>query len=292
MKSTLLTFFLFLLAGTVLHAQLSFLPQVGFEQSRTALNYGNGMSAMDISGNFKAGLKMDYRFKGGHSPFVNFTTSPSAARFAFNNAGSLESNMPVMKNNLQFRLEAGYQYSSLPIPLGKKSSVSKPSYAASEGATMQRGRCGALRSHCGRNKQMQKAAAPTGGLNVRLQPSLALAYVPSATQSIQQTANGFNYTAGSWKTAIVPAMGFEFAAGRQRLFTLSVFYTKPLDEGADMASLASGVKGINVPLNPKTSTWGLTLGVPFGFAKAAHSKPKMERRQCTRNVYRRCGMMQ
>lgn len=111
MKPTIFTGILFL-TGAIAHAQLSFLPQIGFEKSRTRLNYSDAFSSK-INGNFKAGLKADYWLKGEHAPFINISTRPAPVSFAFNNTGFLISGYQPVKNSLQFRMEAGYQYTSL-----------------------------------------------------------------------------------------------------------------------------------------------------------------------------------
>lgn len=299
MKPTLHALVLVLFAGTASHAQFSLTPQAGFEQSRTALNYGNGLSAADINGNIKAGLKLDYRFKTGHTPFVNLTTSPAPVNFIFDNVGSLVGTSRELTP--LFRLEAGYGYATKAIRLGKKSTTvsnSNGPQATTESFTQQR-TCGgyrAMASRCGQRK-LQKLAPVDNTLNLRLQPSVAFAYVPAATEGVKQTSNGFQYAA-DWQTAIVPAVGFELAKGARRLLTLNVFYTKPLSEVSETGMIASGAKAISVPVQPRTSTWGLTLGVPFSFAKAAQSRSAKSsrssetKRQCHRTAYRRCGQWQ
>jgi hypothetical protein len=290
MKPIVLTGALALLGATTLNAQLSLLPQAGFEQARTSLNYGNGLSARDINGTLKAGLQAGYHLKGGHTPFVRLATSPAATRFAFNNAGDLVSRTAT--SDLLFRLEAGYQYSSKPISLGKKGAGSKaPVAEATPETVVQRSSCGAVtyRSSCGSKTRASKLASP-GNLNMRLQPSLALAYIPSNTESSKQTANGFDHTAAAWKTALVPALGFEFAKGNQRLFTLTAFYTRPLQQTEEAATYGSGTKSFTLPLQSKTSTWGMTFGVPFGFSKATHNRFKNEKREHHKS-YRRCGRL-
>ena len=129
-------------------------------------------------------------------------------------------------------------------------------------------------------------------LNMRLQPSLALAYIPSTNESLKQTASGFEYNAAAWKTAIVPAMGFEFAKGPQRLFTLSVFYTKPLGQNEETFTSSSVAKPTITRLAPTASSWGMTVGVPFSFAKANNNKVKKEKRECNRIYYRKCSKLQ
>jgi len=292
MKPILLTAFS-LLAVTALNAQFSLQPQAGFEQSRTSLNYSNGLSALN-NVNVKAGLKMDYRLKGGHSPFINLTTTPSPVSFVFDNSGTLINR--VQSSVPKLMLQAGYQYSSKAIQLGKKSSsVKNVPTTLQENTATQQHRCGMYRSRCAERKA-NKMNAVNNALNMRLQPSLALAYIPSATASLMPKGDGQEYEAANWKTALVPSMGFEFAKGKQRLFTLNVFYTKPLTESEQTATLASGVKAVPVPLQAKTSSWGMTLGIPFSFAKTSQPKAvqnkTFERKECHRNYYRRCMRVQ
>lgn len=292
MKSTVLTGLLFLLTAAIAHAQLSFLPQIGFEQSRTALNYGDAGSTAGIDGNLKGSLKVGYQFKGGHTPFINLGTSPAPMNFVFDNAGSLVNSYQAAKNNLKFRMEAGYQYTSSPIQFGKKSSASKSYNETKNRNTEQKKSCGSTnyRSHCGEKKMNFKNKQSNNFLNMRLQPSLALAYIPSTTENIKTTNNGFEYNA-NWKTAIVPAMGFQFAKGQQKLFTLTVFYTKPLGNNDETVTTYPGIKNTVTQLNSKVSTWGMTVGVPFSFTKANVTKVKKEKKECIKSCYRRCSRL-
>jgi hypothetical protein len=293
MKSTVLTGLLCLATGATLHAQFSFLPQVGFEQSRTTLNY-NSLSASGVEGNLRASLKMDYRLKGGHGPYVNLGTSPAPVNFAFDNAGQLMKGIQQAENHLQFRMEAGYQYTSKAIQFGKrKSSVSTSTPEQITETATRKQSCGSAtyKSHCSSKKKIAKTALANTNLNMRLQPSVGVAYLPSANEGLKQTANGFEYAA-NWKTALVPAMGFEFAKGKQRLFTLTVFYTQPLGMQDESFTTSTGTKAVVTNLAPTASTWGMTVGVPFSFAKAAASKPKTEKKEYTKTYYRRCVRVQ
>jgi hypothetical protein len=294
MKSTVLTGILFLATGAVTYAQLSFLPQVGFEQSRTTLDYGDGLSALNTKGALKAALKVDYRLKGGHAPFINLSTNPAAVSFAFDNAGSIINSYQAVKSNLQFRMEAGYQYSSSPIRFGKKSSASESKTSATTNEYItQKTSCGSItyRSRCGEKKIISKSTRVSAPLNMRLQPSLALAYIPSGVANINQTSHGFEYNANP-KTALVPAMGFEFAKGTQRLITLSVFYTKALGQNEESVTTYPNTKSTVTRLQPNASTWGMTLGVPFSFTKSKAVKTTIERKEkkdCNRSSYRKCS---
>lgn len=298
MKSTVLTGLLFFLTATFTNAQLSLLPQIGFEQSRTTLNYGDAFSTSGVTGNFKAGLKMDYRFKGGHSPFINLGTSPAPTHFVFSDAGSLIKNYQATKNNLQFRLEAGYQYSSKPIQLKKNSPVSKTKSAKKEcGENEVKKSCGssAYKSHGGDKKSISNKSQKNNAMNMRLQPSLAFAYIPSARESMKLTGNGFEYNAANSKTAIVPAIGFEFAQGRHRFLTLNVFYTKALGQQEDAFTSSAGNKTTVTRLDSKASTWGMTVGIPFSLNKTNNHKAKKEKKEkedCNKIYYKRCSKIQ
>jgi hypothetical protein len=111
---------------------------------------------------------------------------------------------------------------------------------------------------------------------------------------VAATPAGFTYTPG-WKTAIVPAMGFEFAKGSQRLFTLGVFYTSPIGQKEEAVNTLMESKTVTTNLQPRTSSWGVTLGVPFSFAKSGTSSTAKtrtvnsttEKKGCSRSYYRK-----
>ncbi len=281
-----------LLGGTAAHAQVSLLPYAGFEQSHNSLRYGSGYSASDINGNLKAGLRADYRLKGGHSPFINLTTSPAPVSYRFDKAGSLLDAAGAVQGNLQLRFEAGYLYNSKPIALGKKRAVSPQNQ---EGVTVTRVRkssCGTYtyQSRCGSKTKTIRQLTENGPLNLRLQPALALAYLPSAGETIQSSASGFTYIAGTWKTAVVPSLGFAFAKGDKPLFTLTAFYTRALGQREETAFTQVESKTVQTPLRQTSATWGLGLGFPISFArqKAVKRIVVSERREYRTKTYKRC----
>ena len=281
-----------LLAGTAVHAQFSLLPYAGFEQANNSLRYGNGFSASDINGNLKAGLRAGYGLKGGHSPFVNFTTNPAPVRFRFDRAGSLLHTADAARGSLQLRLEAGYLYNSKPIQLGKKKGYTQPADETVTITSTRKSSCGSYtnRSHCVTKTKTTRQIPENKTLNMRLQPALALAYLPSSEQRLKSTGNGFEYTAGTWKTALVPSMGFAFAKGSQSLFTLTAFHTRALGQNEEMALTQVESKTIQTPLQQRTSTWGLSLGLPINFAKqkAANVQTIRERKVYKKTSYKRC----
>lgn len=291
MKSPLLTCIVLLATGTMAHAQLSLLPQVGFERSHAALNY-NSLSTSGVEGSLRANLRADYRFKGGFGPYLSVGTSPAPVSFSFNNEGTLLGGAQMSKSNLLFRMEGGYQYSSMPIRLQKnKAPQTAIRTMAPSHYSMQKRGCGssAYRSHCGSKTSSIKKAPVDKSLNLRLQPSLGLAFVPGADAAVKQQAGGFAYNATSWKTAAVPAMGFEFGKGSQRLFTLSVFYTRPLGMDDETVTSQSGSKPALTRISPKAATWGMALGVPISLGKTKTVKQLKEvRQEAPPAPYRKC----
>lgn len=295
MKSPLLTC-VALLATVCLHAQFSLLPQIGFEQSRATLGY-NSFSTSGVEGNLRASLRADYRFKAGHGPFINLGTNPAPMSFAFRNDGSLDESFKASDGSLQFRMEAGYQYTSKPIQLKKTAAAAKPK--AAPGTSYQSGQrktCGAAsyKPQCGEKKVAYKQAPVNKALNMRLQPSLALAYLSANNQKVAQRTNGYSYVANAWNTALVPAMAVEFGKGAERLFTLTVFYTKPLDLQSENVSSMSGSKPVITAMNPKASAWGMTIGVPISLSKKPTPQKVVqpldaERPQIKQYSYKKCS---
>ena len=121
MKPAAFTLLPVLLVAISAKAQLSFLPQLGFERSKTLVQYNNSSSFSPIGSraNPKANLRMDYLFKKSHGPYMAVGTAPGAVAFSFNDVANAANNFKAAQNSLQWRLEGGYQYSSKPINLKK-----------------------------------------------------------------------------------------------------------------------------------------------------------------------------
>ena len=269
MKPTALTAMLLLCIVIGVKAQLSFLPQIGFEQSKTSVQVNDlsSFSPMGSTSNLKANLRADYRFKKGHGPYVALGTTPGAVAYSFTDPSDAMNNFKASANSLQFRFEGGYQFRSKPINL-KKTSKQQPATTIARPTEMRRS-CG---SYYRCNKQKTTASSTktkqNNTLNLRLQPSIGIAYIPSAQKNLESNGNTYQYNAGNYKTALVSGMGFEFGKGKQRLFTISVFYTKGLSNlnEQEITNLENN-KISNTTLNSNTSSWGMTVGVPFSFSK-------------------------
>lgn len=315
MKPAVFTGALLLLAGTV-NAQFSLLPQVGFERTNTALQYNNLSSFSPLGGQatFKANLRADYRFKKGHGPFVGIGTSPAVVAVDYTSPSDMVNTFKAAAGALQWRTEAGYQYSSKPIQLKKApaakstaptSNVAKSAPKAVTQPAQRSGNCGARTySHCGAKPKSEVArteapakvapAKKVETLNLRLQPYAGVAYIPNVKESFANNgAAGYRYNAGNWNTAFISGIGFEFGKGSQRLSTLSVHYAKGIGnlQTQSVTTSENGKTSIGT-FRSSTSSWGLTLGVPFTLAKKAKpvpAQPAVKEVPKKENYKNKCG---
>jgi opacity protein-like surface antigen len=248
-------------------AQLSFLPQLGFEQSKTLVQYNNSSSFSPIGSqaNLKANLRMGYRFKKGHGPYMAVGTAPGAVAFSFNDVANAANNFKAAQNSLQWRLEAGYQYSSKPLNL-KKASTKQAEKTVTQNTEV-RSKCGSYYSYHRQERTATTAKKQDNNLSLRLQPSVGIAYLPSIKNDVVSTGSGYQYNAGNYKTALTSGMGFEFARGKQRLFTITAFYTKGLGSFDETITSIENNKDVNNLVSSNTSGWGVMAGVPFSFTK-------------------------
>lgn len=260
-------------------AQLSLLPQLGFDNTNADLRVNDltTVSPASFQGNFKAALRADYRFKNLHGPYASIGTSPAPVSVRFSDP-NMASNFTSARNALQFRLEAGYGYNSKPISLGKKSSFRSVSTQAASTEVVRKTRiakssCGsgymASKAHCSGKKLKQPfSKTQSATLNLRLQPSVGIAYVPGVEENISKTGNSYSYRTGNWNTALVSGLGLAFAKGQRSLFTVNVAYTKGLGNlGVETLEERINGKPSVTTFSSSASAWGLTLGVPINVVK-------------------------
>jgi hypothetical protein len=194
-------------------------------------------------------------------------TSPAVVNFSFADPAAAISNYTVAAGALQWQLEGGYQYSSKPINF-KKSSAGKTSAISSQKTGIKKS-CGSstYKSSCG-SKSKTAYTKKNNSLNMRLQPSVGVAYKPNIEKDLVTNGALYQYNAGNWNTAVVAGLGIEFGKGTQRLFTLSSYYTKGLGNlGTQTLSTAKEGKSTVSDFRSSTSNWGMMLGVPFSLIK-------------------------
>ena len=308
---------LLFIACAVKAQQLSLTPQVGFENSKTSVNYNNLASFAPLGGEFspQVSLRLDYKFKQGFGPYLGVSTSRSVVAYSFSDIENGMSLYSATKANMQVRLEAGYQFTTNPIFFNKAKSSNT---SASKTKSQNKGSCGSYssRSNCSRsyssrsshcqskNSSARKVENKNKGGWVRLQPSVGIGYIPSPkTDIVSKTQGGqtvYEYRAGNWNTALLTGMGFEFGRNKQRLVNVSVnYFTGIGNMSKQTVTSTSGIKTTAANLESNASGWNMRVGIPFTLADKKTPKSKAQNAKKTgcseRNVIEvryRCGQRQ
>ena len=274
---------LFIVSALAMNAQkLSLTPQVGFENSRTSVNYNNLGSFAPLGGEFnpQVSLRLDYKFKQGFGPYIGASTSRSGVLYSFNDVENGMNLYSATKANMQLRMEAGYQFTTKPIlfnkvkkPTGSSTSKIKSSNKSSCGSYSSSNSCSksySAQSSCCQSKtsSAKKVETRNKGGWVRLQPSVGVGYIAAPkTDIVTKTGGGlttYEYRAGNWNTAFLTGMGFEFGRNKQRLLNVSINYFKGIGNmGQQTISNESGIKTNYATLESKASGWNMRIGIPF-----------------------------
>ena len=283
---------LFIVSALTMNAQkLSLTPQVGFENSRTSVNYNNLGSFAPLGGEFnpQVSLRLDYKFKQGFGPYIGASTSRSGVLYGFNDIENGMSSYVATKANMQLRMEAGYQYTTKPIFFNKSkqstnTSKTKTSGKSSCGSYSYRSNCSrsysSRSSHCqSKNTAAKKAENKNKGGWMRLQPSMGIGYIAAPKTDIVTKTDGtltaYEYRAGNWNTAFLTGMGFEFGRNNQRLLNVSINYFAGIGNmDKQTISSESGIKTNYATLESKASGWNMRIGIPFTLAEKKTAKQK------------------
>lgn len=313
MRTAALTLLCFVALGYAANSQkFSLLPQVGFENSKTNINYNDLRSFSPLGSKFspQASLRLNYASKLGHGFFIGVASSRSIVSFSFTDPESGMNNFTATTGNMQLRLEGGYQFTTQPIRLNNRTKqptekrTSENSAKKSCGSSSARSSCTGSSSsshHCCSNTSKTKSPLQpkNKGSWVRIQPSVGMGFIPVVkTDVVTKTQAGqtsYEYRAGNWNTALVTGAGFEFGRKNTRLFTVSVNYFKGLGHLSDQTiSSFSGAKTVTTTLNSSVSGWNMKIGIPFTLnAKKPTIKNKTEKEHKSgcgqyRIIYR-CG---
>ncbi|HEY5969927.1 MAG TPA: hypothetical protein VIU35_18220 [Chitinophagaceae bacterium] len=278
---------LFIVSAFAMNAQkLSLTPQVGFENSRTSVNYNDAGSFAPLGGEFnpQVSLRLDYKFKQGFGPYIGASTSRSGVLYSFNDIENGMNAYTATKANMQLRLEAGYQYTSKPIffnkskqSTGTSTSKTKSSGNSSSSSYSYRSKCSksysSQSSRCqSKSSAAKKAENKNKGGWVRLQPSMGIGYITAPKTDIVTKTDGsqtaYEYRAGNWNTAFLTGMGFEFGRNNQRLMNVSINYFAGIGNmSKQTVSNESGIKTTYATLESKASGWNVRVGIPFTLAE-------------------------
>ena len=281
---------LFIVSALAMNAQkLSLTPQVGFENSRTSVNYNDLGSFAPLGREFnpQVSLRLDYKFKQGFGPYIGASTSRSGVLYGFNDIENGMNEYVATKANMQLRMEAGYQYTTKPIFFNSpkqstSSSKTKSSGKGSCGSYSYRSNCSksysSRSSHCqSKNTAMKKVENKNKGGWVRLQPSMGIGYIAAPKTDIVTKTDGtftaYEYRAGNWNTAFLTGMGFEFGRNNQRLLNVSInYFTGIGNMEKQTVSNESDIKTSYATLESKASGWNMRIGIPFTLAEKKSGK--------------------
>ena len=300
MRSVAFTGILFIASAIAMNAQkLSLTPQVGFENSRTAITYNNLQSFAPLGGEFspQVSLRLDYKFKQGFGPYLGVSTSRSGVLYSFSDIENGMNLYSATKANMQLRMEAGYQFTTNAIFFNKAKQSNQSRTAPSKARSANKGSCGSYsyKSNCSKNyssksssyqsknSSARKVENKNKGGWVRLQPSVGIGFIPSPkTDVISKTQGGlttYEYRAGNWNTALTTGMAFEFGRNKQRLLNVSVNYYSAIGNlDRQIISTVSGSKTSVANLESNSSGWGLRIGIPFTLAEKKPAKHKSQTR--------------
>ena len=196
------------------------------------------------------------------------------------------------------QLQAGLQYSTKPISLGKKSASSKTSTQTTSKTTPETKTY--YYSSCGKKySQTKSCTSEKASWTVRVQPSAGIGYVPSGKPDMSTdyfaTSPGYTYNAGNISTEFIGGMGFEFARNKKKFMTLSVNYFKGLGSNETSFATNYGGKEEITTLRSEVSGWNASLGVPITFTKKPAAKKSATKTQknktskCSSYYKSRCG---
>jgi hypothetical protein len=328
MRNAALLLLLVALSFAATAQRFTLLPQVGFENTKTTMQYNGGSSFAPIGVQFSphASLRLNYASKLGHGFFVGIASSQSAVSFNFTDPETGRNNFTATASDMQVRLEGGYRFNSKPLVLGKgkqKSSSSSKSTSTSGSSSKKQSTTKSTKSHCGSSAQrngchrsysyyssssrgsccsnkskQQTVKTKTPNTSwVRIQPSIGMGYIPWTNASVAtKTQSGqpsYQYTAGNWNTSFIAGTSFEFGKNKTRLFTVSVNYFKGLGNlGTETLTTDNGVKAVTTTFKSASAGWDLKVGIPFslGSKKPTVKKITEKPKGCgQQRIIYRCG---
>ena len=264
--------------GCVVKAQLSIVPQLGLESSKTNVSYNKSSDFSPLGAKLspQASVRLDYKFKKGHGPFVGLATTRSAVNYTFSDPEAGMSNYTTSRDNTQLRLEGGYQVSSKPIYFNKSGAKNKASNVSSKSSSTKSScRDYYIRSHCGSKSYTNSVAraASNKGSWMSIQPSVGMAFVPTASDAeiatnTEGSMTNYEYTAGNWKTAAIAGVGFMFGKNDQQKLLVSINYLKGIGNlQTETLKTTSGLKPTTTYISSNTSSWNLRVGIPISLTK-------------------------
>lgn len=269
-----------LMVGFVVQAQLTIVPQVGIESSKTTVSYNESSSFSPLGTQFspQANVRLDYKFKKGHGPFVGLGTTRSGVNYSFANPESGNTVYNASRDNKQLRMEGGYQFTTKPIFFNKSGGSKNSSNNSPAATTSTKKSCRDyyMSSRCGSKSYSNSvtSSSKNKGSWMAIQPSAGMAFVPTASAAEISTitegnATSYEYTAGNYKTAAIAGVGFIFGKNDDQKLLVSLNYLKGIGNlQTQTLNTTSQSKPVTTTISSNVSNWNLRVGVPFNLTKS------------------------
>jgi hypothetical protein len=268
---------------TTTNAQtLSIQPQVGFDQTRTAIGINNIHTVNFNNLSPYAGLRLDVATKKGHGAFAAVSTNRSAAEYSFADPEGAATKYTVETGGFRLNIMGGYQFNSKKILLGKPGTNASKRIITEHYSPSYRSHCGAYSNRCGsRLIEKFQASRQSPRWYMSVQPSIGAAFATSQkspTQSLQADGTtNYTYSAANWRTAIVSGIAFEFGKNNSPEFTVGVNYLRGVGKfGKESIASTDQLKNSVANFTSNASAWNVNIGLPLNLLKkkeVAKEKP-------------------
>jgi hypothetical protein len=299
MRTAALALFLVAFTFAASAQKFTLLPQAGFENSRSIIQFNdqNSLAPLGVRISPQASLRLNYTSKTGQGFYVGLASSRSTVLVSFTNPETAISSFTSMAGSIKPRLEAGYQFTSPKINLGKAKQVAQKSASSSSvnRSSGYSGRCGSYSaSRCGNKNGNEKKVVTKPASWVRIQPSIGLGFIPGTGAGLISkpagTETAYEYRAANYNTALLTGANIEFGKGSKGLMTISLSYFNGNGLNKQSITTSQGNKISTTTLRSDVSGWNLRVGIPFSMSKISTPKTvktqNIEKKEKPQN---RCG---
>lgn len=285
MRTAALALFLVAFTFAARAQKFTLLPQAGFENSKSIIQFNdqNSLAPLGVRFSPQASLRLNYTTKTGQGFFVGLASSRSTVLVSFTNPETAISSFTSMAGNYKARLEAGYQFTSPKINLGKAKQVAQKTSSSSSvnKSSNYSGRCGSYSSsRCGNKSSNEKKVVTKPASWVRIQPSIGLGFIPGQGSGLISkpagTETGYEYKAASYNTALLTGANIEFGKGNKGIMTVSLNYFNGNGINKQSIITSQGNKISTTTLRSDVSGWNLRVGIPFSMSKTSTQKSKVQ----------------
>lgn len=281
MRTAALALFLVAFTFAASAQKFTLLPQAGFENSRSIIQFNdqNILAPLGVRISPQASLRLNYTTKTGQGFYVGLASSRSTMLIEFTNPETAINSFTSMAGNYKARIEAGYQFTSPKINLGKAKQIVQKTSSVNRSSGYS-GRCGGYSSsRCGNKSSSDRKVVSKPASWVRIQPSIGLGFIPGAGSDLLTKPSGletgYEYRAANYNTALLTGANIEFGKGNKGLMTISLNYFNGNGINKQSIITSQGNKISTTTLRSDVSGWNLRVGIPLSMSKTSTQKKKV-----------------